>query len=156
MIHIGRHKNIVNLLGACTLNGPLWLIMEYCPCGDLLKFLRNRNKLFCPQWEREIDSTPENIYLVDLTRMAIDITEGMCFLSSHNVVHRDLSARNILVTNDMQVKIADFGMAKKMGDKESEYNVESEGCLPVRWMAIESLEHGKLKEFCLDFFYSVI
>ena len=34
LIHIGRHKNIVNLLGACTINGPLWLILEYCPYGQ--------------------------------------------------------------------------------------------------------------------------
>ncbi|XP_077182721.1 macrophage colony-stimulating factor 1 receptor [Paroedura picta] len=40
MSHLGHHENIVNLLGACTYGGPIFVITEYCPHGDLLNFLR--------------------------------------------------------------------------------------------------------------------
>ncbi|XP_034718604.1 receptor-type tyrosine-protein kinase FLT3 isoform X1 [Etheostoma cragini] len=40
MTHIGHHTNIVNLLGACTDSGPIYLIFQYCRYGDLLNFLK--------------------------------------------------------------------------------------------------------------------
>ncbi|XP_078145117.1 platelet-derived growth factor receptor beta [Centroberyx gerrardi] len=43
MSHLGPHLNIVNLLGACTKQGPLYLVTEYCRCGDLVDYL-HRNK----------------------------------------------------------------------------------------------------------------
>ncbi|XP_072433395.1 receptor-type tyrosine-protein kinase FLT3 [Chiloscyllium punctatum] len=46
MIHMGRHENIVNLLGACTISGPVYLIFEYCCYGDLLNYLRNNRENF--------------------------------------------------------------------------------------------------------------
>ncbi|XP_027751089.1 macrophage colony-stimulating factor 1 receptor [Empidonax traillii] len=42
MSHLGHHKNIVNLLGACTYGGPILVITEYCRYGDLLNFLRRK------------------------------------------------------------------------------------------------------------------
>ncbi|XP_048884828.1 macrophage colony-stimulating factor 1 receptor isoform X2 [Brienomyrus brachyistius] len=44
--HLGEHKNIVNLLGACTHGGPVLVITEYCRHGDLLNFLRNKADTF--------------------------------------------------------------------------------------------------------------
>ncbi|KAF2973757.1 hypothetical protein EK904_004599 [Melospiza melodia maxima] len=46
MTHIGSHENIVNLLGACTLSGPIYLIFEYCCYGDLLNYLRSKREKF--------------------------------------------------------------------------------------------------------------
>lgn len=44
--HLGQHKNIVNLLGACTHGGPVLVITEYCCHGDLLNFLRSKAESF--------------------------------------------------------------------------------------------------------------
>ncbi|XP_077197900.1 receptor-type tyrosine-protein kinase FLT3 [Paroedura picta] len=46
MTHIGCHENIVNLLGACTLSGPIYLIFEYCCYGDLLNYLQSKRERF--------------------------------------------------------------------------------------------------------------
>uniref|UniRef100_A0A4W3HWK1 receptor protein-tyrosine kinase n=1 Tax=Callorhinchus milii TaxID=7868 RepID=A0A4W3HWK1_CALMI len=46
MIHMGNHENIMNLLGACTVSGPVYLIFEYCCYGDLLNYLRNNRETF--------------------------------------------------------------------------------------------------------------
>uniref|UniRef100_A0A8C6A4X2 receptor protein-tyrosine kinase n=1 Tax=Marmota marmota marmota TaxID=9994 RepID=A0A8C6A4X2_MARMA len=50
MTHLGHHENIVNLLGACTLSGPIYLIFEYCCYGDLLNYLRNKREKFHRTW----------------------------------------------------------------------------------------------------------
>ncbi|XP_075707789.1 receptor-type tyrosine-protein kinase FLT3 [Rhinoderma darwinii] len=50
MTQIGHHDNIVNLLGACTTSGPIYLIFEYCPHGDLLNYLKGRRDSFHKTW----------------------------------------------------------------------------------------------------------
>ncbi|XP_012882731.1 PREDICTED: receptor-type tyrosine-protein kinase FLT3 [Dipodomys ordii] len=50
MTHLGHHENIVNLLGACTLSGPVYLIFEYCCYGDLLNYLRSKREKFHRTW----------------------------------------------------------------------------------------------------------
>ena len=42
MKNMGSHKNIVNMLGCCTLQEPMFLLVEYIPHGDLLHYLRKR------------------------------------------------------------------------------------------------------------------
>ena len=141
MIHIGRHKNIVNLLGACTIKGPLWLILEYCSNGDLLTFLRSQRQLF-PRWESGKDDTsPESVCFADLTRVATEICEGIIFLSEQGVVHRDLSARNIFLTDVLQVKIGKFGSSCKVGSKGATKS-DTDDITTVRWMSLESLQMG--------------
>ncbi|XP_036084283.1 receptor-type tyrosine-protein kinase FLT3 isoform X1 [Rousettus aegyptiacus] len=50
MTHLGNHENIVNLLGACTQTGPIYLIFEYCCYGDLLNYLRSKREKFHRTW----------------------------------------------------------------------------------------------------------
>ncbi|KAM4702083.1 receptor-type tyrosine-protein kinase FLT3 [Discoglossus pictus] len=50
MTQVGHHENIVNLLGACTLSGPIYLIFEYCCHGDLLNYLRSKRETFHRTW----------------------------------------------------------------------------------------------------------
>ncbi|KAM6469296.1 macrophage colony-stimulating factor 1 receptor [Liasis olivaceus] len=69
MSHLGHHGNIVNLLGACTHGGPVLVITEYCPYGDLLNFLRKKAENLIIQdlaLESTLDSMMadyKNIYL---------------------------------------------------------------------------------------------
>ncbi|XP_054453535.1 platelet-derived growth factor receptor beta isoform X2 [Anoplopoma fimbria] len=56
MSHLGPHLNIVNLLGACTKHGPLYLVTEYCRYGDLVDYLhRNKHTLLQYQAEKNQD-----------------------------------------------------------------------------------------------------
>ncbi|XP_046852957.1 fibroblast growth factor receptor 2-like [Xenia sp. Carnegie-2017] len=59
-------------------------------------------------------------------------------LASRLCIHRDLATRNILVTDNYVIKIADFGLARDVG-KDSQYIKTSTGLLPVKWMAIEAI-----------------
>ena len=74
----------------------------------------------------------------DLVCWAYQISRGMDYLASKKVMHGDLACRNILLAADNVVKICDFGLAKDIYRRD-EYRKKSDGPLPVKWMAVESL-----------------
>ncbi|XP_046462733.1 vascular endothelial growth factor receptor 1-like [Daphnia pulex] len=73
----------------------------------------------------------------DLISWALQIARGMEFMADKNVLHGDLAARNVLLADHGIVKVADFGMARKM--KNHDYKKNGDELMPVKWMAIESL-----------------
>jgi len=83
-------------------------------------------------------SPPGHIGLRDMLSMGYQVAKGMQYLSSRKCVHRDLAARNVLVSEDMTLKIADFGLARDVNTRDY-YRKTTDGKLPVKWMAPESL-----------------
>ncbi|XP_068992327.1 uncharacterized protein [Neodiprion pinetum] len=77
----------------------------------------------------------------DLVSWAWQISRGMQYLAAKKVLHGDLAARNVLLSEDNIVKICDFGLSKSLQEDD---NCKDEGNdpLPVKWMAIESLKDG--------------
>ncbi|XP_011613790.1 fibroblast growth factor receptor 1-A isoform X1 [Takifugu rubripes] len=135
---IGKHKNIINLLGACTQDGPLYVIVEYASKGNLREYLRARRP---PGMEYcyNPDQVPvENMSIKDLVSCAFQVARGMEYLASKKCIHRDLAARNVLVTEDNVMKIADFGLARDIHHIDY-YKKTTNGRLPVKWMAPEAL-----------------
>jgi len=85
LIHLGNHKNIVNILGACTRGRRLMVIIEFAPHGDLLSFLREKRDIYEPNWIKMSNNPDQEFTLVDLAMAAYQISRGMEFLASRKV-----------------------------------------------------------------------
>ncbi|XP_077326064.1 fibroblast growth factor receptor 1 isoform X3 [Lithobates pipiens] len=135
---IGKHKNIINLLGACTQDGPLYVIVEYAAKGNLREYLRARRPPGMEYCYNPICALDEQLTFKDLVSCAYQVARGMEYLASKKCIHRDLAARNVLVTEDNIMKIADFGLARDIHHIDY-YKKTTNGRLPVKWMAPEAL-----------------
>ncbi|XP_028390734.1 uncharacterized protein LOC114515639 isoform X2 [Dendronephthya gigantea] len=137
------HPNVIKLIGGCTIEGKLHVITEFCPGGSLRSLLINsrieRKEEHLPFTYVNLASTLNHRQLL---KIAADISSGMIHLSSQKFVHRDLAARNILIGDDNLAKVSDFGLARDVGGAE-EYIRNNQNLLPVKWMALESLLHGR-------------
>ncbi|NXK09781.1 FGFR4 factor, partial [Herpetotheres cachinnans] len=133
-----KHKNIINLLGVCTQDGPLYVIVEFAAKGNLREYLRARRPP-TPDYAFDIAAMPEEqLSFKDLVSCVYQVARGMEYLESKRCIHRDLAARNVLVTAESVMKIADFGLARDVHDIDY-YKKTSNGRLPVKWMAPEAL-----------------
>lgn len=140
LIHIGHQENIVNLLGACTkgTEQDTMVILEFCPNGNLLSFMKERRQMFKPIWSKQHVGMEKEFTTFDLCVCAYQVAKGLDFLASRKCVHRDVAARNVLVGENHTMKVADFGLARDVYQDERYVKV-SGGLLPVKWMAIEAI-----------------
>uniref|UniRef100_A0A8B9R8C3 Focal adhesion kinase 1 n=1 Tax=Astyanax mexicanus TaxID=7994 RepID=A0A8B9R8C3_ASTMX len=115
------HPHIVKLIGVITEN-PVWIIMELCTLGELRSFLQVRKY---------------GLDLASLILFSYQLSTALAYLESKRFVHRDIAARNVLVSSIDCVKLGDFGLSRYMED--SSYYKASKGKLPIKWMAPESI-----------------
>ncbi|MBN3309156.1 BLK kinase, partial [Amia calva] len=112
-------------LYAVVTKEPILIVTEFMANGSLLDFLKTDegNRLKLPK-------------LID---MSAQIAEGMAYIERNNYIHRDLRAANILVSESLNCKIADFGLARII---ETEYTAQEGAKFPIKWTAPEAINFG--------------
>ncbi|XP_055956032.1 focal adhesion kinase 1 isoform X4 [Patella vulgata] len=116
------HPHIIKLIGICSEVRPVWIVMELAKHGEMRAYLQS-NK---PQLD-----------LVTLIMYAYQLSTALSYLESKKFVHRDIAARNVLVSSHDCVKLGDFGLSRWV--EEQSYYKASKGKLPIKWMAPESI-----------------
>ncbi|VDI44020.1 Hypothetical predicted protein, partial [Mytilus galloprovincialis] len=136
---IGCHENIINFLGCCTQNGPLYVLVELAPHGNMRDYLRSRRPHNSAGYKKQDleKGSFKPLTEKDLISYAYQIARGMEYLAYRKCIHRDLAARNVLVAEDV-LKIGDFGLTRNLTNVDY-YRKTGDGRLPVKWMAPEAL-----------------
>uniref|UniRef100_A0A8D3DG56 Receptor protein-tyrosine kinase n=1 Tax=Scophthalmus maximus TaxID=52904 RepID=A0A8D3DG56_SCOMX len=116
------HPYIVRLLGICP-GASLQLLTQLISQGSLLEHIRQHKNSLDPQ---------------RLLNWCVQIAKGMYYLEEHCMVHRNLAARNILLKNDYQVQISDYGVADLLYPDDKKY-IYTDTKTPIKWMALESI-----------------
>uniref|UniRef100_A0A669DS12 receptor protein-tyrosine kinase n=1 Tax=Oreochromis niloticus TaxID=8128 RepID=A0A669DS12_ORENI len=122
------HQNIIRLEGVVTKFKHAMIVTEYMENGALDRYLRDH------------DGEISSFQLVGMLR---GIAAGMKYLSDMSYVHRDLAARNILVNNNMECKVSDFGLSRVLEDDPEGTYTTSGGKIPIRWTAPEAIAYRK-------------
>ena len=117
------HKNVMNLIGVAAFENKPHIVIPFMVNGDLLSFLRNDTK--------ELKQS-------QLIAFAIDIAEGMFYLSQQRITHRDLATRNCMLDDKLVVKVSDFGLSRDVYHRNY-YRSTQDAHLPLKWMAPESI-----------------
>ncbi|XP_070536976.1 tyrosine-protein kinase receptor-like [Ptychodera flava] len=130
-----NHPNIVECVGVCFTQTPRFIVLELMQGGELRDFLRENR----PTRDKETI-----LKMVDLLNIAMDITKGCEYLETERFIHRDIAARNILLSSkgpDRIAKIGDFGMARNIY-RNDYYRKGGKAMLPVKWMPPEAYLDG--------------
>ena len=125
-----KHKNLVQLIGLCTRDTPMFIITEFMVNGNLLDYLRDEDRqkevsadVLCDATSNRPDvvlccclaphltpllPTPSQIGPTAMMHIASQVAEGMAYLEKNKFIHRDLAARNCLVGDNLTVKLGAF------------------------------------------------
>eukprot|EP00038_Savillea_parva_P006387 m.163412 g.163412 ORF g.163412 m.163412 type:complete len:1330 (-) comp12303_c0_seq1:1503-5492(-) len=131
------HENVVKMYGVVTSGAPYLLILELCSHGELKSYLQSG------------DPDDEDHYALGrLFHFLVGIAEGMNHLIQCGYVHRDLAARNVLIGDNFEAKICDFGLGRETADEKDYYQTDNANMLvPIRWTDPDVLGTGRFSEY---------
>ncbi|XP_034997892.1 TRAF2 and NCK interacting kinase b isoform X3 [Hippoglossus stenolepis] len=101
-----HHRNIATYYGAFVKKNPpgmddqLWLVMEFCGAGSVTDLIKNTK-----------GSTLKEEWIAYICR---EILRGLTHLHQHKVIHRDIKGQNVLLTENAEVKLVDFGVSAQL------------------------------------------
>jgi len=120
-----RHPNCLRTFGIFEKGNILYIVSEFAAKGSLLTLLQENGDKYTQS---------------QLIKMGIDVSIAMNYLGSQKIIHRDLSARNLLVDEHNSIKVADFGLSRHTTDNQY---IAKSNFFPIRWTAPEAGFYGK-------------
>ena len=137
VLKVLKHANVLAYVGSITHGARLCLVTEYMRNGPLLKHLHATG----------VPTQAEAI------KIALCVAQGMAYIHDMRLVHRDLKAANVLLSETGVAKICDFGLARNVPDDGSVMTAETG---TYRWMAPEVIAHMPYACSCDVFSYGIL
>uniref|UniRef100_A0A0A9XW76 Mitogen-activated protein kinase kinase kinase dlk-1 n=1 Tax=Lygus hesperus TaxID=30085 RepID=A0A0A9XW76_LYGHE len=136
--HLRRlnHPNIVQFKGVCTQAPCYCIVMEYCPYGTLYNLLKDQQAI-----------PPDKVF-----DWAKQIAQGMQYLHSNKIIHRDLKSPNILIGANKEMKISDFGTCRQWNEISTKMSFTG----TIAWMAPEVIRNEPCSEKVDIWSYGVV
>lgn len=129
MAKLGNHPSVIHFIGAVSTQDKFYMIIEFAQNGSLLDYLKNHEV----SYEQRI-------------QFARDAAARVVHLHAEGIIHGDIAARNFLVSKELTVVVADFGMSRVVEEGNEIANRTKSNIGPFRWMAPESV---KRREYSL-------
>ncbi|XP_035670955.1 proto-oncogene tyrosine-protein kinase receptor Ret-like [Branchiostoma floridae] len=130
------HPNVVKFYGVLTKSEPQYIVVEYATNEELRRYLWSLREEYKVTGQRR---------LLERLGFASGVASGLSELARLKIVHRDIAARNVVISDRKVAKIADFGLSRDVymssGYERTNQGGEEE-LLPLKWMAMESLRDG--------------
>lgn len=95
-------SHVVQLVGVITVGKPVYVVLEFMEYGSLKTYLETNEAS-----------------LEQLVMWAGDCCEGLAHVHEKGFIHRDVAARNVLISSEMRCKIADFGLAREIEEDDT-------------------------------------
>ncbi|XAR73585.1 Non-specific serine/threonine protein kinase [Bertholletia excelsa] len=138
-----HHRNLIRLLGCCNKGPQLLLVYDYMANGSLDKFLYGESRGTL-NWKQRFD-------------IIFGMARGLAYLHDQfhvRIIHRDIKSSNILLDDEFQPKIADFGLARLLPEDRSHLSTKLAGTLG--YIAPEYAIHGQLTEKVDTYSFGVV
>jgi len=125
-----RHPHVILFMGACTRLPDLCIVTEFLPRGSL--------------WDVLHTQPPVPLEWRHIVKMATDVARGMSYLHSAKppILHRDLKSANLLVDENFNVKVSDFGLSRV----QAHHYTMTGHCGTYQWMAPEVIASQRYTE----------
>ena len=148
------HNHITKLLAVCLEQEPFLMILEYSDYGDLKQYL------LATRSDNASTIKAEPLTKVQLLKIAIQISNAMCYLTEQFCVHKDLAARNCLISSSLDIKVTSCSLSNDT--YANDYIRFKNKNLPLRWTPSEALfddewtKYSDVWSFAIMFYWELI
>lgn len=101
-----KHPAVLELYTFFEDSNYVYLVLELCHSGELQRYLKKNNRILSED---------------EASHILSQVVQGLLYLHSHKILHRDMTLSNLLLTSKMQVKIADFGLATQLNQPDEKH-----------------------------------
>jgi len=129
-----NHKNLVGMIGVAIQQKPWLCVLEFLQYGDVKGVLEG------------IDEKGFKITEYERLNFCHQICSGMEHMASKKMIHMDLALRNVLIKNDSQCKVSDFGLTRLLDGEGGTFTLTGSMKLPLKWMSIEAMDRRVFSE----------
>ncbi|XP_046484566.1 inactive tyrosine-protein kinase 7 [Neodiprion pinetum] len=137
LLHKLSHENVAKLVGLCREKEPHYMLLEYTDWGDLKQFLIASRKDSGSSPTHDAKKRVPQLSVAQILSLSIQAAKGLKHVADNRLVHKDIAARNCLISSNFSIKISFPCMTKE--PYHQEYAKHRNRVIPLRWLPYEAV-----------------